>query len=158
MTQVSNAKRERGGALLELAVAIPILLLLLLGTVDFGRVFYQGMAVAQAARAGAEYGAQDEEHSDDEADIKTAAIAAVASDLTLANGDITWSRSCECATDTGVFSETAPVNDCTGVCGVGTHLIMTVNVSVSKTFNTIISYPRIPNSVPITRSVKIRVK
>jgi Flp pilus assembly protein TadG len=148
---------RRGGALLELAVVMPILLMLVVGTIDFGRVFYRGMAVAQAARAGAEFGAQNTGASANEAGIKNAAITSVASDLTLVDGDIAWSRSCECATDTGVFSATSPANDCSASCAVGSHLVIAVNVTVTKGFTTIISYPRIPHTVTITRTVKIRV-
>lgn len=149
--------RQRGGALAELAIAMPILLLLLVGTVDFGRVYYTGMAVAQAARAGAEYGSQKASTSDDVADIKTAAKNAVASDLTLADGDIAWSRTCECATNAGVFSVTSPANDCSADCGAG-HLVIAVNVTVTKAFTTLISYPGIPHTVTIARTVKIRVQ
>lgn len=152
-----NRARQRGGALAELAIAMPILLLILVGTVDFGRVFYTGMAVAQAARAGAEYGAQKASTSVDEANIKAAAKSAVASDLTLADGDITWSRTCECATNAGVFSATSPANDCSADCGAG-HLVIAVNVAVSKGFTTLISYPGIPHTITITRTVKIRVQ
>lgn len=149
---------RRGAALLELAVAIPFLLLLVVGTVDFGRAFYQGMALAHAARAGAEYGAQGVENSLDQSGMRTAAKTAVALDLALDDTDITPSRVCECATDAGVFSATSPANDCSGACAVGSHLLISVSVSVSKAFSTIVSYPRIPQSILITRSVKIRVQ
>ena len=151
-------RRERGAALVELAAAIPILLMLVVGTVDFGRVFYRSMAVAQAARAGAEWGAQSDANSTNATGIKTAAKNAVAADLTLVDGDITWTRSCECATAAGVFSATSPPNDCTAACASGSHMVVALNVSVAKSCSTVIDYPLIPHVVPITRTVKIRVK
>lgn len=46
---------ERGGvAALELALMLPLLILLLLGACDFGRFAHTQVAVASAARAGAE--------------------------------------------------------------------------------------------------------
>jgi Flp pilus assembly protein TadG len=48
---------ERGQSLVEFALALPVLLLLLLGLVDFGRAFYYTSTIANAARAGAEYAA-----------------------------------------------------------------------------------------------------
>ena len=42
-------------ALVELAVLLPILLLLILGAVDFGRMFYTKMVLTNAAREGANY-------------------------------------------------------------------------------------------------------
>lgn len=43
---------ERGQALIELALALPILLLVLMGIVEFGRIFHANIVVEQAARAG----------------------------------------------------------------------------------------------------------
>ncbi|MHB8891143.1 MAG: TadE/TadG family type IV pilus assembly protein [Candidatus Limnocylindrales bacterium] len=45
--------RSRGQALVELALVTPILLLLLLGAVDLGRLFYARITVTNAAREGA---------------------------------------------------------------------------------------------------------
>lgn len=162
MRQEADRPPELGSALVELAVVVPVLLLLALGTVDFGRVFYQGMAVSQAARAGAEYGAQSVANSANSTAIKNAAINAVAADLTLLTSDITVVRTCECATDAGVFSDTSPTNTCSGSpCAPaipGTHLVITISVSVSKPFSTTVSYPGIPDNVPLTRTTSIRVQ
>jgi Flp pilus assembly protein TadG len=47
--------RETGQSLVEIALALPILLLVLLGLADIGRAFYYTTAVASAARQGAAY-------------------------------------------------------------------------------------------------------
>jgi Flp pilus assembly protein TadG len=47
------AKKGRGQSFVEFALVLPLLLFLLLGTIDFGRVFFTNIAVANAARAGA---------------------------------------------------------------------------------------------------------
>ena len=49
---------ERGQSLLEVALALPILLLLLLGIIEVGRYAQLAILVSDAARAGAIYGAQ----------------------------------------------------------------------------------------------------
>jgi hypothetical protein len=46
---------QSGQALVELALILPVLALILLGIVDFGRVFYTYGALANAAREGARY-------------------------------------------------------------------------------------------------------
>ena len=46
-------QRERGQALVELALVLPILLLVLMGIVDFGRVFHGHLAVTSASRQAA---------------------------------------------------------------------------------------------------------
>jgi Flp pilus assembly protein TadG len=48
---------ENGQSLVELAFAMPVVLLLLLGTVDLGRAFYTYVAITNAAREGARFGA-----------------------------------------------------------------------------------------------------
>lgn len=46
---------RRGVSLMELAVILPIVLLLLMGTIDFAQVMYAYGTVSEAARAGARY-------------------------------------------------------------------------------------------------------
>ncbi len=46
---------ERGSALVEMALVMPILLLLLCGIVEFGRIFHAYIVVQQAARDAVRY-------------------------------------------------------------------------------------------------------
>src|SRR6185503_18913812 len=55
---VKNRPPEKGAALVELAIMSTLLMMLLGGTMDFARVFYLSIAVANAARAGVQYGVQ----------------------------------------------------------------------------------------------------
>jgi len=45
-----HSRRQSGQALVELALVLPILLLILMAIVDFGRVFHGHLAVTAAAR------------------------------------------------------------------------------------------------------------
>ena len=49
--------RERGANLVEAAIIIPLLLIPLLGVFDLGRAYFAYLAVIDAAREGARYGA-----------------------------------------------------------------------------------------------------
>jgi Flp pilus assembly protein TadG len=49
-------KRAKAQAMVETALMLPILLLLLVGIVDLGRIFYYEIALANAAREGARVG------------------------------------------------------------------------------------------------------
>lgn len=51
--------RSRGQALVELALVVPMLLLLLVAAIDLGRLFYSRITVANAAREGAFVAAYD---------------------------------------------------------------------------------------------------
>ena len=48
-----SLKREKGQALVEFAMILPLLLLLLLGMVEFARVFNAGLVVTHCSREGA---------------------------------------------------------------------------------------------------------
>lgn len=49
------AHRERGQALVETAITLPLLLLLLMGIMEFGWYFYNQMSVENGSREGARY-------------------------------------------------------------------------------------------------------
>lgn len=50
-------KDERGQSMVEMALVLPILLLILLGITEFGRIYYTQLAITNGARAGARYAA-----------------------------------------------------------------------------------------------------
>jgi Flp pilus assembly protein TadG len=49
----------RGQSLVEMAIALPVLLLILLGTIDLGRVFFDYIGLRNATTEGATYAARD---------------------------------------------------------------------------------------------------
>jgi len=59
VTPPAPRSRRKGGAAVELALILPILVTLVLGAIDFGRFVSLYIAVANAARAGAQYGAMN---------------------------------------------------------------------------------------------------
>ncbi len=59
-----NRSKERGQSLVELALILPVLILVLLGILDFGRAFYAYNAISNAAREGARYGTVHHENTD----------------------------------------------------------------------------------------------
>lgn len=52
----TQRQRERGDSLVELALILPVLLLILMAILDFGRAVYAYHVVANCAREGARYG------------------------------------------------------------------------------------------------------
>jgi len=51
--------RQRGSAVVELAIVMPVLLLILLGTAEFGRALFQYNTLTKAVRDGARYLSQN---------------------------------------------------------------------------------------------------
>jgi Flp pilus assembly protein TadG len=54
---LAKGRTRNGASAAELALLLPLLMLLILGCIDFGRFAYSYIAVSNAARAGAGYGA-----------------------------------------------------------------------------------------------------
>jgi Flp pilus assembly protein TadG len=52
-----GARRDRGAAAVELALVLPILLLVIFGVIDFGRMLNAQITLTQAAREGARWAA-----------------------------------------------------------------------------------------------------
>jgi Flp pilus assembly protein TadG len=52
IVQLSVGRGRRGQALVELAIILPVILLLLLGALDFGRVYYAQITITNAAKEG----------------------------------------------------------------------------------------------------------
>jgi Flp pilus assembly protein TadG len=127
-------KARRGGAAVELAVVFPVLLLLLIGVVDYGRVFYTSVTVSNAARAGAEWGQQDFATQIDTDGTDAGSIQLNA----------TWY--CECA---GV------AHGCTA-CAGGSAPEVYVEVTATKVVNMLLKYPGLPGSITIVRKATFR--
>ena len=62
-------RRRTGAALVELALIMPVLLLLVVGLLDLGRGFSQAGVVVNAARQGARYGAAKPDNASDTSTI-----------------------------------------------------------------------------------------
>jgi Flp pilus assembly protein TadG len=162
-----RARQQRGSATVELAVALPLLIAVIVGTVDFARVFYWEMALTTAARAGAQWGAQSTTNAADIATMKSTALAAASTDIpSLALSDITATCTLQCVPDSpGTVSYTtttpSPSSSCSATspaCTSGSHLAWLVTVGATKTFTTLGYYPGIPSSVPMTRSATMRAQ
>jgi len=91
-------ERRRGLAVTELALVLPLSFVLFIGILDFGRVYYSAIAVSHAARAGVQYGAQDNVKSGDFAGMRQAASDALGD---VSNFTVTACRYCQCADGTG---------------------------------------------------------
>lgn len=147
-----SRRGERGAALVELAIALPLLAVILVGTIDFGRAFRTAMIVTNAARAGAQYGSQSLTNTGDTAGMVNAATDVLTSNGLNTGPAPTAVRLCQCATDAGAFSAVA----CNSACGGGQHMVVSVTVTAVRTFSMISPFPGLPSSVTITRGSTMR--
>jgi len=79
------AEKHPGQSLIELALILPVLMFILVGIVDFGRVFNAYIIITNVAREGARYGAM---HPDED-DIKDYVInEAAGSGISIEDDDV----------------------------------------------------------------------
>lgn len=142
-------KTERGAQLIEMAILTPFLVLVLLGSTDFARVAYHAITLANAARAGAQFATFSSA-----AALNTAGIKAAA-DLEAENlGAITVASNlyCRCPTTTAVVSCT--VGACTG----NAVKELYIDVTASRTFTTLVTWPGVPSPIALSRTATMRVQ
>jgi Flp pilus assembly protein TadG len=123
---------RRGAAAVELALVLPLLGLLLLGAMDFARMFYHYSIVTNAARNGALYASDP---------------------LAAAESPYTSIQDAALADATDV-SPAPTVSSTSGTDADGNPY---TDVTVTYTFSTLINYPGIPNPVNLGRTVRVRV-
>jgi Flp pilus assembly protein TadG len=152
----SRWRGNTGSALVELAVVLPLLVLIIIGTVDFARVFYTAIELTNAARAGTQYAASLTTRPNDVTGINNVVQGASSNiaPITVTLGT-PLPPLCWCTTDTASsFSSAA---SCASACPAGQHLVQTVTVTVSKTFTFIARLPGFPATMDIQRAATTRV-
>ena len=146
--------RQKGAAIIETALVMPALLLMTVGVMDLARVFYAGVVVESAARAGVQFasrtvgeaGAIGKTDAAAQADASGQGISPVA----------TVSR-----TFCGCNDGTAEVSCSTGTCTVGGTTRSPsayVETTASYTYQTLLPYPGIPGSIQLSSTAKFRVQ
>ncbi len=119
-------------AALELALVLPPLILVFMGCVDYARVFYASVTIANCSRNGALYASDP-------------VFAATTPYTTLAQA---------ATADASNLSSTPAVSSATGTDASGSNY---VDVTVSYTFQTIATYPGIPGSIAISRTTRMPI-
>ena len=142
-------RRQRGSAMMELAVILPLLLVTTIGLVDFGRAAFEAIEVENAAHAGASYGARSKGLAADVTGIESAAIADMGDEVDASKVAIESERFCECDNGSSI--------DCDNTCS-GVQPLMYVRVEVEKKFTTLLTYPGIPDGIDLKREVQLRVR
>ena len=131
-TERTGSRTRGGAAVVELAILIPFLGYFCLGAVDYARAFSYAVVVANCARNGAMY----------------------ASDPNAATDTPYTSLSQAALADAGGISPTPTVTSANGTDANGDSY---VDVTVSYTFQTLISYPGVPSTIPLNRTVRAMI-
>lgn len=137
-------RRTHGQSVVELALILPLICLLLVAVCDFARAFYVSIAIADAARAGVQYGAQNRASAVDYNGMAQAALndAAGISGIPPPHA-ISF---CQCGGTTVACNPpqcASPQNF--------------VQVTVNASFQTLLSYPGIPQPVQLSSTAVMEV-
>ncbi len=138
----------RGQSVAEIALVTPLLLLLLIGTIEIGRFAYYAIEAANAARAGVQYGAQSLADSKDLAGITLAARndAPEISSLSVASQD-----RCACSNSPADY-----VGCPARACAPG-HAIVFLEVDTTAQIQPLFHYPGLPSTFNTSGQAIMRV-
>jgi Flp pilus assembly protein TadG len=129
-------RARRGAAAVELAVVLPLLIVLVLGCVDFGRFASSYIAVTNAARAGAGYGIMNNYTSSTLTTWQSGIVSAARAEGFL-------------GTNVSVATPVVVLDATTG--------LRKLQVTASYTFNPIVPWPGIPSTLSMSRMVELRM-
>jgi len=150
---------ERGQSLVEVALASPLLLALVVGTTDVGRYIYLDIAVANSARVASHYAAQN---------LMLANVTSTGAQVTAAANNevsdvnatvaVNSSNVCYCYnSSTATFTCSTPVS--TRPCNSTStdHRVTEVHVTASSNFKPLFTYLGFPGSIAVSRTMVAQV-
>ncbi len=151
-----NAKRQllrettqgdRGSALVELALLAPILIVLVIGVAEYGRFAYMSIEIANAARAGVQYGAQNHITASDTTGMQNAATTDGADVPGISAVAV---HSCKCADGT---NSTCLATDCST-----SQIVEFVQVNTTAALSPMFNYPGVSNTLTVKGQAIMRVE
>ena len=151
-------KREEGQALVETALSMTVLILMMLGAVEFGQLAFSAIALGNAAKAAALYAAQSPATAGDLAGITQAAQNEypTPSELTLVSPTKTSGYACTCAgTGTSVTCTNNSL-DAASACN-GSYMEVTVTVQTQASFTPGIHIPGLSGPFLVKGTAKQKV-
>jgi Flp pilus assembly protein TadG len=147
-----NASREHsrqgGQSVAEIALLAPVLLLMLVGTIEIGRFAYYAIEATGAARAGAQYGMQSLIDSKDLAGIQ---VAAKNDAPELPGLNVTATDLCACSNSPAHYVG-CPAQHC----GAG-HAVVFLEVNATAQVPSLFHYPGLPAKFTASGKAIMRV-
>jgi Flp pilus assembly protein TadG len=138
----------RAVAAIEFAVIAPVLVLMMITSLDLGVGIYRKMQVQNAAQAGAQYAMA---HGFAASEIATAVTSATT------NSGIAASPApiqlCGCPSSTGI-AEAA----CSSTCSAGSRAGTYVRVSAQTSYITVLPYPLLPDRFTFSAQATVRIQ
>jgi Flp pilus assembly protein TadG len=156
-----SLRPDHGTSILELALLTPLLLLLVLGIIEIGRYSELSILVANAARAGVQYGAQNLAAAADTNGAQNAAVNDAPNALAASANNSTP----VCVSSWGCYYPefSAPTNERTSCpsmppdsCPPATSAVY-IQVNTHAIYSPLFSYPGLPGLVPVSGMARMRI-
>ncbi len=137
---------SRAQASVELALSLPLLLMMFLVVVETGRAFYIAISLANAARAGVQYGSQNLSTAADNAGMQSAATSNAPN---LVSMTATATHFCVCSDGS---PSTCLATDC-----AASHRLLYTQVNTSASYAPLINFMGIlpPMTVPGKATMRV---
>lgn len=135
---------DSGNSLLEIALVLPVLLLILVAAADFGRAYFVSIQLASATQAGALYGTQTP------TDLTGIVNAANSNAIGVTGVTTTATFGCECSDGTNAVAACTAGPTCTY------NVLNYVDVVSTATYRPILRYPGIPSTMTLRSRARIR--
>lgn len=133
-----------GASLVELALVIPLCLVLLAGAIDFGQAFYVATEVTAAAHAGAIYGVENP------GDVSGMESAAKQGAVELSGLSASATYGCECSDGSSATASCSSTPSCTY------NYVNYVDVIASASYVPALRYPWIPITLKFSKEARMR--
>ena len=144
----ARSASARGQSIVELAVVLPFVVVMLIVIGDYARAGFLAISLTDAARAGAQYGAQSHTYAVNSTAIEQAACNSMLNVSCSPGTNATTTSFCQCAGSTSTVS-------CTNrACNLQNF----VQVTTSATFTTLVSYPGLPHTLNLTATSTMQVQ
>lgn len=142
-------ENTNGVAAVEFVLIAPILLLLLIGLVDFGLYINAKMKLENMARASSEYVRNGGDPNNLTADVLAYSGS---SDSANSFDDITLTTSNVCECDDNVET------DCATGCAADGYMREFIIINLDMTYNTLFPYPGLPGSIPLSGRARMQIQ
>lgn len=143
---------DRGAALVELALAAPLFMLLMMGAIELGRVAYYAIEVENAARAGASYGSVNIGNANQTSNVQQAAkndAPDIANLVVVSPGS-----TCVCLTY-NVTAGTRTYNPSSGTTSCTSSTITSCTADNAASIQTVVEYVTVSTSASVSPLVHI---
>jgi Flp pilus assembly protein TadG len=137
-----------GTAAVEFAIIVPLLLAMLVPTIDLGMGLYQQQQVQAAAQAGVQYALTAGYNS---TAIQNAVTSATG--LSSITASPAPAQSCGCPSGSTISAAT-----CGSACSSGIQAGQYVTVNAAATYSPLLSYPTLGSSVNLTATAIVRIQ